>query len=240
MISLGMVNFAIPWTIFGIAEQHVPSGAAAVANASAPLWSAIFATALLRTDRLDARRIAGLLLGFAGVLVLVGEDLTKITGSQAGSIGLILVATMCYAISAVSIRKWLPTVPPVPLATVQVTTAACLLMPTALLTGAYSGADLSLKVVLSAGALGAFGSGLAVVAYMYLIQKTGPVRASVVTYMAPPIGVVLGWAILDERIGWNLVLALLCILGGVALVQGIALQRLRGALARPAAVAPAE
>ena len=226
MLGLGVLNFAIPWTMFGIAEQHVPSGAAAVANASAPLWSAILATALLRADRLDTRRVAGLLLGFVGVVVLVGNDLSDLSGSAAASIGLILVATFSYALSAVSIRKWLSHVPSVPLATVQVATAACILMPLALTSGAYSGADISWKVVASAAALGGFGSGLAVVAYMYLIQKAGPVRASVVTYMAPPIGVVLGWLVLDEAIGWNLVAALGFILGGVALVQGVAVQRL--------------
>lgn len=236
MLGLGVLNFAIPWTIFGIAEEHVPSGAAAVANASSPLWSAILATVLLHTDRLDGRRIAGLLLGFVGVLVLVGSDLTELSGAETASIGLILVATLCYSISAVSIRRWLSSVPSVPLATVQVTTATVLLLPMAFATGAYSEAQFGAKVLLSIGALGAFGSGLAVVAYMYLIQKTGPVRASVVTYMAPPIGVFLGWLLLDEAIGWNLLLALACILGGVALVQGVGFVRIRSMF--PGRVAP--
>lgn len=232
MVGLGVLNFAIPWTLFGVAEQHVPSGAAAVANASAPLWSAIIAAALLRADRLDARRIAGLLVGFLGVVVLMGNDLTDLNGGEAASVGLILFATLCYATSAVAIRRWVREVPPIPLATVQVATAATILMPLALLSGAYSDADLSAKVFASAAALGGLGSGLAVVAYMYLIQKAGPVRASVVTYMAPPIGVVLGWLVLDEAIGWNLVAALGFILAGVGLVQGIGVGWLRARLPR--------
>lgn len=240
MFGLGVLNFAIPWTLFGVAEQHVPSGAAAVANASAPLWSAIVAAALLRADPLDARRIAGLLVGFIGVVVLVGNDLTDLSGSEAASVGLILVATLCYATSAVAIRRWVSEVPPIPLATVQVTTAAAILMPLALVTGAYSDADLAPKVFASFAALGGLGSGLAVVAYMYLIQKAGPVRASVVTYMAPPIGVVLGWLILDESIGWNLVAALGFILAGVALVQGIGVGWVRARLPRQLAAATSD
>ena len=227
LLGLGVLNFAIPWTIFGIAETHVPSGAAAVANASMPLWSALLATMLLRADRLGPQRIAGLGLGFLGVIVLMGGDLTDLSGSEAGSILLILVATLSYGTSAVSIRRWLGHVPPIPLATAQVTTAAFLLVPAALLTGAYSDADISTKVVVNAAALGAFGSGLAVVGYMYLIQTVGPVRASVVTYMVPPIGVLLGWIFLDEAIGWNLVAALAFILAGVALVQGTNVRRIR-------------
>ncbi|MGE3076966.1 MAG: DMT family transporter [Dehalococcoidia bacterium] len=226
LLALGVLNFAIPWTIFGIAETHVPSGAAAVANASMPLWSALLATILLRADRLGPQRIAGLGLGFLGVVVLMSGDLTDLSGSEAGSILLILVATLCYGTSAVSIRRWLGHVPAIPLASAQVTTAAALLVPAALLTGAYSDADITFKVVANAAALGAFGSGLAVVGYMYLIQSVGPVRASVVTYMVPPIGVILGWLFLDEAIGWNLVAALGFILAGVALVQGTNVRRI--------------
>jgi drug/metabolite transporter (DMT)-like permease len=233
LLSLGVLNFAIPWTIFGIAEQHVPSGAAAVANASMPLWSAVLATILLKADRLGPQRIVGLGLGFAGVLILMGGDLAQLSGSEAGSILLILVATLSYATSAVSIRRWLGHVPAIPLATAQVSTAALLLIPAALLTGAYSEADIDPKVIASALALGAFGSGLAVVGYMYLIQTVGRFRASVVTYMVPPIGVLLGWTFLDEPIGWNLIAALLFILAGVALVQGIHIRRIVG---RPAQV----
>lgn len=240
MVGLGVVNFAIPWTLFGIAEQHVPSGAAAVANASTPLWSALVAAFMLKADPLDARRAAGLLTGFAGVVILVGEDLTSVAGAQAAGIGIILFASLLYALSSVSIRRWAAEVQPIPLATVQVATAACLLMPAALASGAYSDANFSWKVFASIAALGGLGSGVAVVAYMYLIQQAGPVRASVVTYMAPPIGVVLGWLVLGEDIGWNLVLALGCILAGVALVQKIGVQWFRTRTSRVFGAAAAE
>jgi drug/metabolite transporter (DMT)-like permease len=241
MIGLGVLNFAIPWTLFGVAGNHVPSGVSAVANASAPLWSAILATLFLKADVLGPQRVAGLAVGFLGVVILMGGDLAGLSGSQAGSISLILIATLCYATAAVSIRKWLSAVPPVPLAFVQVGTAASLLMPAAFLTGAFDGAEISLKVSSSAVALGTLGSGVAVVAYMYLIQNVGPVRASIVTYMAPPIGVILGWLVLDESIGWNLLAALACILVGVALVQGVPLRSLVARLpGRPPAVAAAD
>ncbi|MCZ7578976.1 MAG: DMT family transporter [Dehalococcoidia bacterium] len=91
--------------------------------------------------------------------------------------------------------------------------------------------------MLSALALGALGSGIAVAAYMWLIQEAGPVSASVVTYLIPPVGVFVGWLVLDERIGWNMLGGLACILAGVAFVQGFPLRRLAGR--RPAAPLPA-
>ena len=226
MLALGVSNFAVPWTIFGIAGQHIPSGVSAVANAATPLWSAVLATAVLKADTLGPRRVAGLAVGFSGVLVLMGGDLRQLSWDETGSIALILVATLCYACSAVSIRKWLTEVPAIPLATVQVTTASAVLLPLAAATGGYAGAEFSPNVLASMVALGALGSGLAVVAYMYLIQNVGPVRASVVTYLVPPIGVFLGWAVLAEAIGWNLGIALVLILAGVGLVQGVKLRRL--------------
>ena len=241
MLALGLLNFAIPWTLFGVAGQHVPSGVSAVANAATPLWSAILATFFLKSESLGPRRVAGLAIGFAGVLVLMAGDLNDLSWGETGSILLILIATLCYACSAVSIRKWLSGVPSVPLATVQVATASALLFPLAVATGAYDGAEWEPNVVASLVALGALGSGLAVVAYMYLIRNVGPVRASVVTYLVPPIGVFLGWAVLDEQIGWNLAIALILILTGVALVQGISTGWLRARLAGSGpAVAPSD
>lgn len=238
LLGLGVFNFAVPWTIFAIAGEHVPTGASAVANASAPFWSAILATVFLKAETLNPLRVAGLLLGFTGVIVLMGGGLSDLSGDEAGSILLILVATFCYSASAVSIRKWLAGVPAVPLATTQVAVAAAVLLPLALFTGAFDGADVSVRVAASIGALGALGSGLAVVGYMHLIQSLGPVRASVVTYMLPPIGVFLGWLFLGEAVGWNLLAALGLILGGVGLVQGVNLRRLLGGLPRPKVAAP--
>lgn len=231
MVGLGLVNFAIPWTIFGIAGDHIPTGASAVANASAPLWSALLVAILLPSEPLTPARAAGLLLGFAGVLVLMGRDLADVSGGHAPYILLILAATLSYGFSSVSIRRWLPGVPPVPLATVQVATASAVLVPYAFATGGFEGADWAPRVILSIVALGGLSSGVAVVAYMYLIQSTGPVRASVVTYMIPPIGVLLGWLVLDEAVGWSLIVALAFILGGVALVQGINPRRIVARLA---------
>jgi drug/metabolite transporter (DMT)-like permease len=73
----------------------------------------------------------------------------------------------------------------------------------------------------SLGILGLLGSGTTVMAYMWLIGQVGPVRASVVTYLIPPTGVFLGWLLLDESIGWNMVAGIALILAGVASVQGL-------------------
>lgn len=236
LAGLGLINFAVPWTIFGIAGSRVPSGVAAIANSTAPLWVAMLAVPFLQAERVSGLKAFGLALGFLGIIVLMGDDITHVRGASALSILLILVATLSYGSSAVYIRKHLGHVPPIVLASGQIGFAALFLLPLAAATGSYAG-DWQPNVVLSVIALGALGSGIAVAAYMWLIQEAGPVSASVVTYLIPPVGVLVGWLVLDERIGWNMLGGLACILAGVAFVQGFPLRRLIGR--EPARILPA-
>lgn len=244
LAGLGILNFGLPWTLFGIAESDAPSGAASVVNALQPLWAALFAIALLRSDRLGGRRAIGLLLGFAGVFALMGRDVLNSDGPGARAILILAGATACYALSGVIISRWLREVPALPLATTQIGFAALCLLPVAIVTGAYSNADFSLGPVASLVALGALGSGLAIVGFMWLIQEVGPVRAAVVTYLMPPIGVWLGWLVLDEPVGWNLLLGLAFIISGVALVQQVPVVALARRIPlfqrRAAAIEPAD
>ncbi len=222
---LAFVNFALPWTLFGYGEQHVESGMASIANSGMPLFVAVFATLLIRTERLEARKVVGLLVGFSGVVALMGGGLRDFGSDSTRGILVIVVATACYGISAVSIRRWLHHVHPVPLTIGQVAFATAFLLPVALFTGAYGEVSMGWQEWGSLLLLGGLGSGLAVVLYMWLLGEVGPVRASVVTYLMPPVGVFLGWLLLDESIGWNMAAGLLLIIGGVALVQGLPVQK---------------
>ena len=241
---LGLLNFGLPWTLFGVAARHAPSGASSVVNALQPLWAALLAVVLLKSEPLGGRRIVGLFLGFVGVCALMGQDMVESDRAGAGAIVLMAGATACYAMSGVLIRRWLQHVPAFPLAFVQIGVSALTLVPIALATGAYSGAEVSPGAVTSLLILGAGGSGLAIVAFMWLIQQVGPVRAAVVTYLLPPVGVTLGWLVLDEPVGWNLILGLGFIICGVALVQQAPLaalfRRFSPRPAREPAIKPAD
>ena len=239
LAALGFLNFALPWTLFGVAAHHAPSGASSVANSSQPLWSAIFGTILLRADRLTGVRVLGLVVGFAGVVLLMGEDMLSAGSTGSTAVLIMIGATMCYGISAVSIRRFLSHVPAVALAFAQIGFATLYLWPAALFTGAFATAEMGAGQWASLFALGCAGSGIGVIGYMWLIGEVGPVRAAVVTYLMPPLGVFLGWLVLDEPIGWNLVGGLACVVAGVALVQGLPIRRwvLRPPTAIPAVAA---
>jgi drug/metabolite transporter (DMT)-like permease len=238
---LGFFNFALPWTLFGLAAEHAPSGASSIANSSQPLWAAIFMSILLPGDRLTRGRAVGLFTGFLGVILLMGGDLLHAGSSGSLAILTMLGATFCYGLSAVIIRRWLSHVRALPLAFCQLAFGSLFLLPTAAASGALPTMDMGFAALGCLVALGVVNSGFAVMGYMWLIQQVGPVRAAVVTYLMPPIGVALGWLVLDEPVGWNLLVGLAFVIAGVALVQQITprgiVRRLIPAATRAAAAA---
>jgi len=221
LAGLGVLNFALPWTLFGVAQGYITSGTASIGNAAMPLWTAIFATLLIKEERLTMLRAIGLCFGFAGVAVLAAPGAGGLGGDPIKGVPIVVAATMCYAVSTVTIRKQLHGVHASMITLGQIVVAAVVLVPLAAITGAYSGAEMHGQEYLSIAILGLLGSGTTVMAYMWLIGQVGPVRASVVTYLIPPTGVFLGWLLLDESIGWNMVAGIVLILAGVATVQGL-------------------
>ncbi len=221
LAGLGVVNFAVPWTLIALAEHHISSGMASIANSTAPLWAAILAVAFLREERVNRSRGAGLLLGFTGIVILAGPRSVLALSGEALGVGLVLLSTLSYAAAAIVIRRTTAGLSPAVVAFGQVAVAALVLAPLAVATGAYTATAWSAQAILAALALGILGSGIAVVAYMFLIQQIGAVRSTLVTYLIPPWGVLLGWLFLGEPLSWNLLVGLLVILAGILLVQGV-------------------
>lgn len=219
ILLLGVINFAVPWTLFGIGQKFAPSAAGSIVNASNPVWAAVIAVPFLASERLTFARALGLLAGFGGVAVLLAERLDGFDSESLLGIPPMVAATLCYAVSAIVIRRMVPHLRVLPLTIGQLGVAAVILTPLALATRGFAGAEFGWNEWASLGALGFLGSGLGVLIYMWLISELGPVRASVVTYVMTPIGVLLGWWLLDETVSWTLAGGLVLILGGVAIVQ---------------------
>lgn len=230
--ALSLFNFAIPWTLIAFAQQYTTSATASVANAMLPLWVTAFAAWLIPGERIGRSALAGIAAGFLGVFLLLAPDLRDVNADVLRGVPVLLLATAFYGISAIGVRRGLAGVHPVMVTFGRVSGATALLLPASLATSSYADVDWSPGTVASVVLLGVLGSGIAVVFYMWLIAHAGPVRASVVTYIIPFIGVFLGWLVLDESIGWNMFAGLALVIAGVALVQGYAGRLIR----RPAAI----
>ena len=216
-----LVTVVIPFILIAWAEQHIASGTASVLNSTMPLFTALFAAAFLAEEHLTAARLAGLMAGLLGVVVLAGSDVVRITDSDVLGQMAVVAAAACYGLGAVFARTLLRSEEPLTLSGLQLLAGTVLAMPLLLAVEGAPDYSLSIEAWLSLVTLGVVGSGLAYVAYLWLVDYVGSVRTSLVTYIIPVVGLLLGWAVLDERIGINTgVGAALIILGVAAVMRG--------------------
>jgi drug/metabolite transporter (DMT)-like permease len=237
LLVVAVFSTAIPFVLISWAELHIDTGIASVLNSTMPLWTAIFASVFLVDEHLTPLTVLGLLVGFGGVAVLSGGDLASLR--QAGLLGHLAVvgAAACYGAGAVFARARLQAEDRVTLSAVQLAMAGLLLAPFSLAIEGAPALNLSAKAWLAWLTLGVVNTGLASVVYYWLIQRVGSVRSSLVTYIIPTVGLLLGATVLGEELGLNALLGAALIVVGVAIVaSGFRLGLLRRTLPQVAEV----
>ncbi|MFE1176169.1 DMT family transporter [Streptomyces sp. NPDC058773] len=210
---------ALPFSLFAYSELTIPSTLAGICNATSPLWGMALSVVALSEDRPTRRRVAGLGLGFLGVLTVLGAW-QGFAGTDLTGTVLALGASLCYAIGWIYVRRTLAGVPESHLAM----SSAQLLLATAQLavvTPLFTTAPTSYPIVplLAVFALGALGTGLAFLIQYGLVAEIGPTTAQMVTYFIPVIATAAGVALLHERLSWNTPVGALIVLAGAALTQ---------------------
>lgn len=211
---------ALPFFLIATGEEHIDSGVAAVLNSTMPLWTAIFTALLLPHERLGRSAIWGLAIGFGGVLVLSSPDLMHLTDSSFLGQLAVLVAALSYGSALVFARGTLAREDPVLVATLQLVLGALIMWPLAFaVSGGSPNIDVGLKAWLAWVTLGCLGTGIAYIAYYWLMVNIG-VLVSAVTYFPPVIGLFLGWLVLDETLGVNVIAGAALIILGVAVLSG--------------------
>ena len=230
VVAYTACEVAVPFLLIAAGEQHIASSLAAILIASMPLMVALLSVRLSPDDRPTGLRLVGLVIGFGGVVALLGIDLAGRPGELLGAV-LVLVATLGYATAPIIVNRRLADLDPLGPIAASLAMATLLLVPAVLVDppdqvppGDALGALAVLGVACTA---------LGLVLFFQLIVEAGPSRASVITYVNPLVAVVLGVLVLDERVGAMSVVGLLAILGGSWLSTRGRLRR----LARPAPVA---
>ncbi len=228
LLVVALVNNVFPWFLIAWGEQYVASGLASILNATTPLFSVILASTW-GDENFSLSKITGLLLGFIGVVVLIGADLRAFfSASSRVAMGelAVLGAAILYAVGAVFARRTMRGESPLQLATGQLLFAFLITLPIALLPANRPATMPSLRALLGVGALGFFGSGVAYVLFYRLLEEVGATRTVIVTYLLPTVALLLGWALLDEAITVQTVVGMTLILGGIMLVNEIGIRRL--------------
>jgi drug/metabolite transporter (DMT)-like permease len=228
---VGVVNSAIPFGLFAFAIQSLTAGFAAILNATSPLFGAVIAFVWLR-ERLPWARVAGLVIGFAGVVVLVWGKPSFAAGGAGWAIAAALGASLSYGIAPNFTRRHLGKVPPLVIATGSQVAAAIIILPLALLE--WPAHNPPASAWLAATGLGILCTGVAYILYFRLIANVGPTRAIAVTFLIPALGMLWGALFLGEPVTFGMMAGCAVILAGTALATGVVSLR-SGARAAPPA-----
>lgn len=219
---MGFFVNALPFVLFSWGEQYIDSALAAILNGTTPLFTIVLAHFFLADDRVTSTKLTGVLLGLAGLVLLIGPSF--VGGLQATTWGLLAVAVAAasYGIGMVYARKNLRNLPPLIGPTAQLIMATLYILPLALVIERPF--ELSMppwSVIGSWLALAVLGTALAFVVYYRLMEQTSATYLSMVTYLVPLFGLTLGVVILDEQLTWNAYVGCGLILLGVMVVNGI-------------------
>jgi drug/metabolite transporter (DMT)-like permease len=215
---VGLLNAVLPFSLFAFATLHLTAGFTSILNATAPFFSALVAYIWLR-ERLTAFQIAGLMVGFTGVIVLLWGKISFGGGPVALAVAACLLATLSYGIAASYIRKRLLQASPMAITTgSQIAAALCLLPPALWLHPAELPSP---QAWLAVAALGLLSTGLAFLLYYRLVTGAGTVRAMSVTFLIPVFGMLWGALFLEETVTSGMLAGTVIILAGTALTTGI-------------------
>jgi drug/metabolite transporter (DMT)-like permease len=216
---LGVFNNALPYALISWGEQYIDSAVAAILNSTTPLFTMIIANIFLRDDRMTVSRVVGLLVGFAGIIVLVSRDL--VSGVQLNLLGqgAVLLAAFSYGGSAVFARRITKGISPILQALIPLFGADLIMWVGAfgisynqsaanmaasfrtVLDGIFPNLPLTWVAFLW---LGLLGTGIAYLLFFNLLHSVGPTRTTLVTYVFPLVGVILGVLFLGETFDWHL------------------------------------
>ena len=216
---LGPASLAVPIFFISWGEQTIDSAVASILNATTPLFTIFIAHFVLQDDKMTEQKTLGLLIGFVGTVVLLSEDLA--VGAQSSVIGqaAVILASIFYAGSAVFGRKFTQHVEGTARGAMLLLTSAIFMWivgPLAEKPFEFPSLPLTWIAILW---LGILGSGLAVLMLWYLIHEVGPTRATLVTYLFPVGGVILGVLFLNEHLSWQLLAGSLLIILSLVVVN---------------------
>ena len=210
---------ALPFSLFPYAELSIPSSLAGICNATSPLWGMALSLVALSEDRPTRRRVAGLGLGFIGVLTVLGAW-QGFSGLDFSGTAMALLASLSYPVGWIYVRR---TLTGTGSSTLTLTGSQLLIgtLQLAVVTPLFTSVPSAFPVgpTLAVVALGALGTGLAVLLQYGLVVEVGPTIAQMVTYFIPVIATAAGVALLGEHLSWNTWVGTVVILAGAALTQ---------------------
>jgi drug/metabolite transporter (DMT)-like permease len=220
---LGAVNIVIPFWLISWAEQVIDSGLAGVLQSTAPFFTLVIAATFVHDEHITRGRVAGIALGFLGIVVLSAENIADL-GSALGAERLVgelavVAASLCYAIGNTYARRTMRNARPLVLSVGQVGWSVILVGALALVVDGGVTLPAVPEAAFSVVWLGAIGTGFAYLVFFRLLTGWGPTRASLVAYLLPVVAVILGVVVLGETVDALFLAGAALIVAGVWVVN---------------------
>lgn len=222
ILLLALLNNALPFTLFGWSQTHIASGLASILNATTPIWGVLVAHFLTQDERMTARKLAGVLLGFGGVAVMIGPSLLSSVGSSGPAELACVAASLSYALAAVWARRFRRLgISPLSVTTGQLTAGALMMLPMSIfIDKPWMHALPPMNALAAITALALLCTALGYVLYFRLIDRAGATNALLVTLLVPPVAILLGGLFLGETLATQDFAGLALIALGLAAIDG--------------------
>lgn len=219
---VGALNCALPFILFFWGQQYLDSGYASILNATTPLWGVITAHFLTSDEKATPARILGVLIGMAGIVVMVGPEAMKGLSNNLLAQIACIISTIFYSFAAIYGRRLSQTeLTPMAVATGQTMMAALMMVPVVVLVDQpWTMATPRLDSTLAGLTLALFSTALAYTLYFRLIDHSGASNAQLVAFLMPILAVILGIAFLGESLSGGQIVGAALIAIGLAILDG--------------------
>lgn len=226
MIFSAVFSSVVPFFLIGWGQQYVTAGFAGISMSAISLMILPLAHIFLPDEKMNTRKVAGFLVGFLGVGILIGGDAFASSGSDRESLGrlALLGATACYAVCSIVLRR-MPPVDPIGLATVLLLIGAIVILPLAYIAEGPP-PNISRETLIVIAVLGLIPTAAANLLRVMVIRGAGSSFMSLVNYQVPIWAAIMGALVLGEDLPASLLTALFLILSGVAISQFYTLKKL--------------
>jgi drug/metabolite transporter (DMT)-like permease len=209
------LNSVVPWTLIAWGERSLDAGLATILNSTSPIFTFFLTLAITRHETVSLRKLVGVLVGMAGICLMVGVQALTGLGERLAAELVTVIATICYAVGAIFSRGFKGLDPMAPAAG-SLLCGAAILVPVSLVVDRPWTLAPSMSSVLALVALAVFSTALAFVIYFRLIMTLGSVGTTAQAYLRVPIGVALSVAFLGETLTSTAWIGLGCVVIGVA------------------------
>ena len=229
LLILGVLNNAIPFSLIVQGQTQITSGLASILNATTPLFTILVAGFFLTDERFSILRVLGVIVGFSGVILMVGPEALGGLGADFWAQLCALGAALSYGFASVFGRRFRELkVDPVMVATGQVTMSSLVLWPIALwIDGPHDILGLSFNAAASMFGLAVLCTSFAYIVYFLILERAGATNISLVTFLVPLSAIILGVLVLGESIFIKEIIGMTLLGLGLAIIDGRLFQRLR-------------